>query len=236
MGISVLIAPQTIVDLPMAMTLGLVFGMGPCLVSCLPYLAPVFLASEGGVRQSWRILLPLSLGRLTAYSVFGLLCGLAGQRVGDQIGGDSVRIVVGSAAVMMGLAMLLGRWPGKSCTPAAPSTGSSTFPLRRIDGVTRRHGLMPGGLYLMGVGMALTPCAPLGVVMLSAAATASAGRGLTLGLGFGLGAVAVPTIVYGIGVAYFGSRLREQLGHWRPRLENLSAGLLILVGLSNLAR
>lgn len=226
------LAPQTIVDLPMAMTLGLVFGMGPCLVSCLPYLGPVFLASEGGVRQSWRILLPLSLGRLTAYSIFGLVCGLAGQRVGDQIGGGSVRIVVGVAAVMMGLAMLLGRWPAKSCKPAAPAT----VPLRRMDGVTRRYGLMPGGLYLMGVGMALTPCAPLGVVMLSAAATASAAQGMTLGLGFGLGAVTVPSIVYGVGVAYFGSRLREQLGTWRPRLESLSAGLMILVGLTSLVR
>lgn len=226
------LAPQTIVDLPMAMTLGLVFGMGPCLVSCLPYLGPVFLASEGGMRQSWRILLPLSLGRLTAYSIFGLLCGLAGQRVGDQIGGGSVRIVLGCAALMMGLAMLLGRWPAKSCKPPSPAVA----PLRRIDGPTRSHGLMPGGLYLMGVGMALTPCAPLGVVMLSAAATASAGQGLILGLGFGLGAVTVPSIVYGVGVAYFGSRLREQLGNWRPRLESLSAGLLILTGLTNILR
>lgn len=232
MGIPVFIAPQTIVDLPMAMTLGLMFGMGPCLVSCLPYLGPVFLASDGGIRKSWRILLPLSLGRLTAYAAFGLCCGLAGQRVGDQIGGDSVRLAVGAAAVMMGLAMLMGHLPGRSCTPVAPAE----VPLRRIDRAPRRNSMMPGGLYLMGIGMALTPCAPLGVVMLSAAATASATQGLTLGLGFGLGAVIVPSIVYGVGVAYFGSRLREQLGHWRLGLERLSAGLLIMVGVTNLVR
>ena len=75
-----------------------------------------------------------------------------------------------------------------------------------------------------------TPC------LISTPSCCCGGRGLTLGLGFGLGAVAVPTIVYGIGVAYFGNRLRAQLGHWRRHLENLSAGLLILVGLSNLAR
>lgn len=232
MGIPVFIAPETIVDLPMAMTLGLIFGMGPCLISCLPYLGPVFLASEGGIRKSWRILLPLSLGRLTAYAAFGLLCGLAGQRVGDQIGGASVSLVVGSAAVMIGLAMLFGRWPAKSCSPATPTT----VPLCRMDEVPKRNSLMPGGLYLMGIGMALTPCAPLGVVMLSAAATGSATRGLTLGLGFGVGAVLVPSIVYGIGVAYFGSRLREQLGQWRLGLERLSAGLLIVVGVTNLVR
>lgn len=53
---------------------------------------------------------------------------------------------------------------------------------------------------------------------------------------FDLGAIVVPTLVYGLGVAYFGARLREQLGSWRPRIEALSAGLLILVGMSHILR
>jgi len=95
---------------------------------------------------------------------------------------------------------------------------------------------MPGGLFLMGLGMALNPCTPLGIVMFSAAASASGLAGLALGLGFGIGAIAVPSLVYGIGVAYFGSRLRAELGNYRARIERLSAGLLILVGLVNIFR
>ena len=57
-----------------------------------------------------------------------------------------------------------------------------------------------------------------------------------VGKAFGLGAIVVPSLVYGLGVAYFGARLREQLGPWRPRIEALSAGLLILVGMNQIIR
>lgn len=82
----------------------------------------------------------------------------------------------------------------------------------------------------MGVGMALNPCAPLGKVMLAASATTSAVAGISLGLGFGLGAILVPALVFGIGMAYVGARLREQLSQWRTALERTSAILLILMG------
>jgi len=76
---------------------------------------------------------------------------------------------------------------------------------------------------------------PCGLIQ-SAAASGQAASGLLLGLGFGLGAIVVPSLVYGLGVAYFGARLREQLGPWRPRIEALSAGLLILVGMNQIIR
>ena len=60
----------------MAMLLGLVFGMGSCTIACLPYLGPVFIAAEGGVRQSWRIILPFSLGRLGSYASLATIAGL----------------------------------------------------------------------------------------------------------------------------------------------------------------
>ncbi|MGD9788835.1 MAG: sulfite exporter TauE/SafE family protein [Sulfuricellaceae bacterium] len=221
----------TVVGLPMAVALGLVFGMGPCIVSCFPYLGPVFLASDGGIRHSWRILLPLSLGRLTGYGGFGLAAGLAGQLVGDHIGASSVRLVLGCATVMVGLALLLRRQPAACGAPRPVEQ-----PLHRLDGPARARTLMPGGLFLLGLGMALTPCTPLGAVLFSAAASASWPAGLALGLGFGLGAVAVPSLVYGVGVAYFGSRLRTQLQNHRVGIERLSAALLIVVGLTHIFR
>lgn len=206
----------TAASLPMAMLMGLVFGMGPCLISCLPYLGPVFLATDGGVRQSWRILAPLSAGRLCVYTAFGGAAGLLGGLAEDVIGLDVVRLVVGSAGLVVGLSLLLGGWSShRAC-----ALGS--------------RGARPVGLFLMGVGMALTPCAPLGIVLVSAAAASSVGWGATLGLGFGLGAVAVPSLVYGIGMAHVGSGLRQRLGEWRKPLERLSAGLLILTGVLNL--
>lgn len=217
----------------MAFTLGFAFGMGPCLLACLPYLGTVFLNSDGGARQSWRILLPLSLGRLTVYVSFGLVSGWLGQVASERIASGQIRLALGAAALMVGAAMLWRVMAGR-CVCTVPATKPAVMPLLRLDKptlpVSPPATLMPGGLYLMGLSMALTPCAPLGVVLVAATALASASGGALLGLAFGLGAVLVPSLVYGLGVAYFGKRLREQLGPWRARIEVLSAALLILTG------
>jgi thiol:disulfide interchange protein DsbD len=222
---------ETVVGLPMALSLGLMYGLGPCLVSCLPYLGPVFLARDFGLRRSWRVVLPLSLGRLTGYAGFGLVAGLAGHTVKDGAAAPMLRLLVGSAAVMIGLALL---WRRPACATAAATP--SVSPLRRLDLGSEPRPLLPGGLYLMGLSMAMTPCAPMGVVLFSAAALASAGHGLLLGLAFGLGAIVVPAIVFGVGAAYLGRELRAQLGAWRSRIERLSAGLLIVTGVSHMIR
>jgi thiol:disulfide interchange protein DsbD len=160
------VAAPVIVGVPMAAMLGFFFGMGPCIVSCFPYLGPVFLGSDGGVRQSWRILLPLSLGRLTGYIGLGLASGLAGQLVVEQVESSAIRLVLGAATLLVGLALL---WRSRSAPRCASPSASSEAVLRPM---AQPRVLMPGGLYLMGAGMALNPCAPLGVVMASASASA----------------------------------------------------------------
>jgi len=219
-----------VIGAPMAAALGFAYGMGPCLVSCAPFLGPVFLASEGGIKKSWKIILPLSLGRLTAYSSFGFVVGMFGHYVKGTEVSDSVRIVVGCAVVMMGLALLL-RKPKNSCTATTDQQV-----LHRIDKRDSAQMLMPGGLFLMGIGMTLSTCAPLGIVLFSAAMSGSAWSGLLLGLSFGLGAIVIPAIVYGVGFAYLSSNLRDQLKNWRPAIERISALLLVAVGVSNLVR
>jgi thiol:disulfide interchange protein DsbD len=211
----------TFVGLPMAMTLGFVFGMGPCLISCLPYLGPVFLSIDGSIRQSWKILLPISLGRLCVYSGLGVFAGMAGGIADDAIGIHTIKTVLGAATLLVGLGLLVYRMPFRHAC---------------LGKTAKAAPLMPGGLFLMGIGMGLTPCAPLGVVLISAAATGTALGGMALGLSFGVGAIVVPSLVYGIGVAYFSSQLREKLGSWRRRIEQVSAALMIAVGLSYLFR
>ena len=222
---------QMAVGLPMAWSMGLLYGLGPCLVSCMPFLAPVFLGRDFGMRQSWQVVVPLSLGRLVAYSLLGAAAGAAGSAFGEAVATPLIRFLVGCATVMMGLALL---WRQRPCpSPASNPTGT---PLQRLDWRSTPRPLLPGGLFLMGVSMALTPCAPLGLVLLSAALSASPLTGFGLALAFGLGAIVVPALVFGIGAAYLGQQLRRQLAGWRPWLERLAASLLLLVGLTNLFR
>lgn len=222
-----MIPVNMVVGAPMAAALGFAYGMGPCLISCAPFLGPVFLANEGGIKQSWKLILPLSLGRLTAYATFGAVVGAFGYYAKGAVVSDSVRVIVGCAVLMMGMALLL-RGPKKSC-------GASPLQvMRRMDKRDSVQTLMPGGLFLMGIGMTLSPCAPLGVVLFSAAMSGSALGGLALALSFGLGAIVIPALFFGVGIAYLSTGLRQQLNSWRPGIERISAILLIAVGLSNL--
>ena len=231
---------QTLVSFPMAMALGLVFGMGACTIACLPYLGPVFLATDGGVRRSWRILLPFSLGRMSGYASLATLAGLAGYYLEGTIADNTqVRVIVGCATILIGIALWLRGGRATACNNRERSS-VATVPLEQIGASTEQkrvpRPLLPGGLFLLGIGMTLTPCAPLGAVLFTAATVASPWHGLLLGLGFGIGAILIPSLVYGIGAAYLGSRLREQLQQRQLLIVRLSAGLLILSGVGNLVR
>lgn len=222
------------VGLSMAMGLGMLYGLGPCLVSCLPYLGPVFLNVDQGVRHSWKILLPLSLGRLTVYAGFGAISGWWGSRFVAGVAGWVVNLAIGLAMLLVGISLLSRRCGSTTCAKAPADGDFSVKWLPRPPAASAQ--MMPFGLYLMGVGMALMPCAPLGAVLISSAATGSAWWGAMLGLSFGLGAIAAPALVYGVVVAYFGQQLRAQLGIWLPRLEMLSAALFVLAGINQLLR
>lgn len=221
---------QTLLTIPMATMLGLAFGMGSCTIACLPFLGPVFLASEGGVRRSWHIMLPFSLGRLTSYAGLATAAGVTGQIIGSTAASQELRWLLGMAALILGVAMLLRRPVQSGCAHRS----SREVPLRTDIRNESAEAMLPGGLFLLGAGMALSPCAPLGSVILSAAVGGDAWHGLWLGLGFGLGAIVIPTIFYGIGFAWFGSRLREQLSNSHKYIVRLSAALLIFTGAGNL--
>ena len=173
----------------LAVAMGLIFGIGPCNVSCLPYLGPVFFAREGGVRNSWRTIVPFSLGRISGYSMLGLLSGLLGQVMQDSLDTSLVRMFLGGATIMVGLGLLFIT-TNKQHGHCSVTTSPGFF--KRLGSKPGLQNLLPGGLYFMGVGMALNPCAPLGTIMLASSATASAMLGLSLGLGFGFGAILMP--------------------------------------------
>jgi cytochrome c biogenesis protein CcdA len=211
-----------------AILLGLSFGAGPCNIACLPYLGPVFMATDQGMRNSWRILLPFSLGRMFGYALLGTAAGWAGLLVQDWIDEPWVRWVLGGATILLALSIL---WQQKRNKPVSCHTKSSTANNEATLSVTGKNTpLMPGALFGMGAGMALNPCAPLTTIILAAATTASAVAGMSLGLGFALGAIIVPTLMFATGIAHFGTQVRLHLKHWRGALEKTSVALLLLLG------
>jgi uncharacterized protein len=210
-----------------ALLLGLGYGAGPCNVACLPYLGPVFAATDGGIRGAWRTLLPFSLGRLTGYALLGGLAGGVGLWVQDWLAAPWVHWMLGGATILVALSLLFRR--RNACRRDCGDAPS--IPVDTITSQSRATTpLLPGSLYLMGLGMALNPCAPLTTVVLASATSASIISGASLGAGFALGAVLVPTGIFAFGVAHFGDQIRHHLSQHRSALENTSVALLVLTG------
>lgn len=207
--------------LPMALSMGLAFGAGPCNVTCLPFITPLFVARQHNPAQAWRVMSWFSAGRLSSYALCGMLAGIAGGLLQQWLQQDWVGWLLGAAAMLLGGNILWQKY--RKATVPACASGCS--------GSGRRTPLSPAGVYLLGLGMALNPCAPLTAILVAASATGSALNGLLLGLSFGAGAVLIPTLLFAVGVAHFGREIRAHLQHWRPHLETLSASLLIGLGI-----
>lgn len=223
------------ISLPAALLAGLAFGAGPCNITCLPYLGPVFMRGDG-IGKSWRILLPFTLGRLFGYSSLGLLAGTAGQALSNLLQSSLAGWLLGLAAMLAGLKLMRSQAAVAACAGShATHDAQSSLTFHSRDSVDRTPTDMPVTLFTMGAGMALNPCIPLTAILTAAAATGSAGLGLGLGLSFGFGAVLIPSLVFGLLMAQFGSELKQQLGHWSRHLEKISGGLLVILGAATAA-
>jgi len=219
--------------LPAALITGLAFGAGPCNVTCLPYLGPVFLKGDG-VKKSWRILLPFTLGRLTGYTSLGLLAGAAGQALTELLQSSIAGWILGTAAIIVGLNLLRNKSNASSCTKHHAPAKEQTVNFTRQPTSAQAKTLMPGALFFMGTGMALNPCVPLTAILAAAAASGNAISGLSLGLSFGIGAIVIPTFVFGLLVAHFGNELKRHLGHLEKHIGKFSGSLLILLGIATI--
>ncbi|MBF0220191.1 MAG: sulfite exporter TauE/SafE family protein [Gammaproteobacteria bacterium] len=221
-------------SLSAALLMGLAFGAGPCNITCLPFLGPVFLREGNRGGTDWHTIVPFSLGRLTSYAMLGAIAGSFGYAATVWIESGRAAQILGIATMIIGLLMLRGKGGAKSCqrdhdnqaaTVKREMVVQSAIPKKRVTGP-----LFSLSLFGMGVGMALNPCVPLATVLTVAATMATPANGLLLGLSFGVGAVAIPTIIFGIAVAHFGAQIRYHLSHWGDRIEQIAGGMLILLG------
>ncbi len=211
-----------------ALLMGLAFGAGPCNITCLPYLGPVFLREDHGRNIAWRTIIPFSLGRLSSYSMLGAVAGSFGYAATAWLEEGHAGFFLGIATIVIGLLMILGSIKGKlACSP-----GSRAGEQQKEKPVSfqKRQSFFSLGLFAMGAGMALNPCIPLATVLTVAAAMANPYDGLMLGLAFGVGAVVIPTLIFGFAVAHFGAQIRQHLANWRGRIEQMAGSLLVLLG------
>jgi sulfite exporter TauE/SafE len=215
------VAPLT---LSAAALMGLSFGAGPCNITCLPYLGPVFLAQQ----QRWQVVSMFSAGRLTGYTLLGAAAGALGQALDGFFAQSWGPWLLAVATLFMGLS-LWRQGGGASCQVAG--AGGETQTLQFMRKPTRKAA---GGPFFVGLGLALNPCTPLATLLLAAAASQQLTLGAGLGLAFGLGATVVPALLFGVLVAHLGQEVRAHLGRWQPRLTRGAALALIGLGVATL--
>lgn len=217
--IATLSGASATLTIPAATMLGLVYGVGACALACLPFLAPVLVATGDDARSAWRRLLPFSMGRIAGYAALGGSSAALGGLLSAQLGAWPAW-VLGGAALLLGIYLFLnsGTGPRQACT-GKPQT------MNRPP--------MTGGLFMLGAGMALNPACPsLGLILLSAAALGSIPMGIMLGIAFGIGASMGPLLLYGVVFAQLSAALHQWALAHQHLLQRTAALLLGLFGLA----
>lgn len=207
-----------------ALLMGLSFGAGPCNITCLPFLGPVLMASERG---AWRHVGWFSLGRLLAYTLLGLVAGFIGLNAAHWLDPDFGGVLLGVATLAIGVSL----WRRRPQACASTGHYAAAEQAIKFHHPADKKPVSAPGLLFMGLGMGLNPCAPLGMVLVAAAATGSVWLGASLGLVFGLGAVLLPTFLFATLMAHFGQQLRQHMLPWQGPVQKAAAVLLMTLGI-----
>lgn len=194
-----------------ALLAGLSVGMTTCALGCLPYLGAWAFGRAGGASEGARHAAAFMAGRWISYALLGAAAGAAGEALRAALSGRGAWIL-GAASIVAGLALL---WPRGSAA---------------CKGL-RKPGLPP---LLLGLSMALTPCAPLASLLAACAASGSAAAGASLGAAFGLGAALTPAVLFAPALGGLGARIVQERAWMSAGLRFGGAAVLVWLGLARL--
>jgi len=190
--------------------IGLSFGAGACMFTCIPTLGVMLLSQDIGAKETSLQTFRFNIGRMSAYALLTTVSGFVGASLVGMLEIAHANLIF--AVMLLFSAVLLWR-KGKVA-------GCSSGQRKQFR----------AGLFGMGFAMGLRPCVPLAGVMAASAATGSVSYGLLLGLSFGAGAIIVPQLVFGYGLGKAGSEIRSQLRGRQHQLAKIGASVLAFVG------
>lgn len=192
---------------------GLSVGLTTCALSCLPFLGAWSFGGAGGSSEAARHTGLFIAGRVAAYTLLGGVAGAFGGTLDRLLSSGASHLALGTVSVAAGLALVRrGLGPASCATP--------------------RSARLPP--LLLGLTMALTPCAPLASLLGACAVAGSGTGGASLGLAFGLGAAVTPVLLVAPALGAIGRRLvdeRAGLGRW---LRVGGAAVLVWLGVNRL--
>ncbi|PLX70995.1 MAG: hypothetical protein C0602_02880 [Denitrovibrio sp.] len=178
------------------LAMGFSVGFGHCIGMCHPfvlYISGRFVGEHKGYTNLFIPHIKYNLGRITTYSILGLIAGFAGDMM--EIVGRLVGIQKG-AAILAGIFLVLY---GLLSFTGYNFMNRLEHKLAGGMFVERLKKIQPKSPYLTGVVLGLLPCGPLYGMIIASASTASPVRGFLSMILYGAGtsAALLATSVFG---------------------------------------
>jgi sulfite exporter TauE/SafE len=182
--------------------LGLIYGIGPCTMSCAPVLLPIVMSSSKNTLDGLKQSVIFSLGRILVYSLLGMLMGGVGKILNISV----PQWVMGAFMIVLGI-FLFFNFQKKCLMSKIKFTGTKMA-------------------FVAGIMMGLSPCAPLVGALGLSISTKSIILGGLIALSFGFGTLLSPILLVGV-VGGKWSSLKE----FASVNNYIAGGFLIIIGI-----
>lgn len=200
---------------------GLLFGSGPCLVSCGPVLLTYIIGTEKNVKKSLLAYLLFSTSRIFVYVLLSLLIYFLGKFTLEGFLGNWSRfyaVAAGAVLILIGLLLL------------------KSFKIKFNCWQSLKHNLVEKdgkSLLLLGLITGLLPCGPLlGILSYIALVSKSWDTSILLSMSFGIGTLLSPLVVLVLLAGFMQKFLKEQSEKINNIINIVCAVILIYCGTS----
>jgi cytochrome c biogenesis protein CcdA len=200
--------------------IGLSYGSTACMFTCMPFLSPLLLTNSNNIKESFSVMIPFSIGRITTYTMMALVASSSAVFIKNIINNPIIsQIILGTATIIVSLFILKGAIKGSNscCT-----SNSKQNPKNKI------------GYFIMGAGISLNPCVPVMTLITASAYTTSSFEAISFGLVFGLGAVVASFLVFGVIFSQMARGIVMEFTKYKKHIEVFASILLFCVGVFTL--
>lgn len=192
------------------------YGATACMLTCMPLLSPILLANSTTRQQSLKVLLPISLGRISGYIFLSLIAYLGASMLKALISDTTLMgYLLGSVTLILAGRLWFSLRASASCCSSSPNTPQGNI-----------------ALFMTGMLLSMSICAPVVTMMTLSATTTSVGWAIAYGLAFGLGATLLWFLFFSVVLTAI---LKESLNHlsqYRNILQHIAPILLAGVGIA----
>lgn len=192
------------------------YGATACMFTCMPLLSPILLANSATRRQSLRVLLPISLGRISGYIALSLIAYLGATMIKSLISDTTLMgYLLGSVTLILAGRLWFSLRTSSSCCSTSTQTPQEALPL-----------------FMTGVLLSMSLCAPVITMMTLSATTPSLIWAIAYGFTFGLGATLLWFLFFSVVLTAILKESLLHLSRYRAVLQHAAPILLAGVAIA----